>query len=157
MPDFKFVRTVQYTEVVTVSAQDLEEARAQADEADGDRIHDDRVISLELADDSHAEALIAEVQRAHKLKMAAVEVIEHAFRQEAQHRRERMVEEWHQAEVNAVLNAAQDFALQHGLRAPSREDVVAVERLAYGHCDYAAKWALYVAEKTVPRAGAGDD
>lgn len=49
MPEFKFVRTIQYTEVVRVSAESLEDAQAQADQADGDRMHDDTVISIELA------------------------------------------------------------------------------------------------------------
>lgn len=49
MPQFKFVRTMQYTEVIQVSADSLAEAQAQAYQAEGDRMHDDTVISIELA------------------------------------------------------------------------------------------------------------
>ncbi len=95
------------------------------------------------------EGELAEIHRRHRLKVYAVEVIEHAFRREAQLRKGRTVDEWHQAEVNAVWAAARDFGQQHGLRTPLIEDVEAVERMAFGHSDYGAKWALYVAEKIV--------
>lgn len=46
MAKFKFVRTVQYTEVVEVEAQDLAAAKQAALEADGERNHDDSVHDL---------------------------------------------------------------------------------------------------------------
>jgi len=45
---FKFVRTMRYTEVVEVQADAIDEARELAQAADGERIHDDTVVSLEL-------------------------------------------------------------------------------------------------------------
>ena len=95
------------------------------------------------------EGEIAEIHRRHRLKIDAVEVIERAFRREAQLRKGRSVDEWHRAEVQAVWTAARDFGQQNGLREPLIEEVVAVERLAFGHSDYGAKWALYIAEKIV--------
>ncbi len=95
------------------------------------------------------EGALAEIHRLHRLKVEAVDVIEQAFRREAQLRKGRSVDEWHRAEVQAVWTAARDFGQQHGLRTPSIDEVVAVERMAFGHIDYGAKWALYVAEKIV--------
>ncbi|CAN7744385.1 hypothetical protein LJR118_006702 [Acidovorax sp. LjRoot118] len=95
------------------------------------------------------EGELAEIHRRHRLKIDAAEVIERAFRREAQLRKGRTVDEWHQAEVEAVWTAASDFGQQNGLRTPSIEEVSAVERLAFGHSDYGAKWALYVAETIV--------
>lgn len=53
MPDFKFVRTMQYTEVVTVTADCLKEAQAMAHQVDGERMHDDTVVSLEVMEARH--------------------------------------------------------------------------------------------------------
>lgn len=44
---FKFLRTVQYTEVVEVEAESFERAKEIASEEDGIRNHDDTPISLE--------------------------------------------------------------------------------------------------------------
>ena len=49
---FKFLRTVQYTEVVEVEADTLERAKELASEDDGVRNHDDTTISLELVKSS---------------------------------------------------------------------------------------------------------
>lgn len=46
MATFKFKRTVQYTEEVTVEAETLAEARELAEEAEGERNHDDTVIDI---------------------------------------------------------------------------------------------------------------
>lgn len=47
MPQFTFKRTVQYTEEVTVDADNLQAARELAQEADGVRNNDDSVIDIE--------------------------------------------------------------------------------------------------------------
>lgn len=47
MATFKFKRTVQYTEDVTVEADSLAEAKELAQEADGERNNDDTVTDLE--------------------------------------------------------------------------------------------------------------
>lgn len=51
MPAFKFTRTVQYTEVIEVTAETVEEAKRLAKESadDGERNNDDTVISIELS------------------------------------------------------------------------------------------------------------
>lgn len=46
MPQFKFLRTMQYTEVVTVDADDFQAARELAQQEDGERNHDDTVIDM---------------------------------------------------------------------------------------------------------------
>jgi len=99
-------------------------------------------------------------QEIHRLKTAAAHVVQEAFSQEALHRGNRSVEEWCNAEIQAVLKAARRFALEHGLKEPALDDVARSERSARGHCDYSSKWALYVAEdllKTVqgPRGNHG--
>jgi hypothetical protein len=101
-----------------------------------------------------SEAVIAEIQRAHRLKLEAMGAIESAFRNEAQLRKERSVEEWRRAELEAVWGAGLDFARARGFPIVPIDEVAAVERMAAGHCDYGSKWALYVAEKIVPRVGA---
>jgi hypothetical protein len=49
MPTFKFIKTVQYTEIVEVEAETLAEAKEKALEADGERNHDDTLVSMEPA------------------------------------------------------------------------------------------------------------
>lgn len=49
MSTFKFVRTVRYTEIVVVEAESLVDAKEKALEADGERNHDDTIVSLELS------------------------------------------------------------------------------------------------------------
>ena len=70
-----------------------------------------------------------------------------AFQEEAQHRRSRQVGEWTRLELEAVHRAAVTYASQHGLHAPSMEDVAAAERYARGSVDYGSKWALVLSEK----------
>lgn len=53
MPDFRFLRTMQYTEVVTVTADSLKDAQAAAHQTDGERMHDDTVVSLEVVEGRH--------------------------------------------------------------------------------------------------------
>lgn len=47
----------------------------------------------------------------------------------------------------SVFRAAREYAQQHGLTYPTLEQVGRCESLALGHVDYAAKWAMYVAEQ----------
>lgn len=100
-----------------------------------------------------SEAVIVGIQRAHRLKLEAMEAIENAFRKEAQFRKGRSVEEWRRAELEAVWAAGLGFAQARGLPIVPIDEVAAVERMAAGHSDYGSKWALYVAEKIVPRVG----
>lgn len=88
----------------------------------------------------------------HRLKLAATDAIQSALCQEAKRRKGRAFEEWSTAEADAVWQAAHDFAQQNLLRVPPLDEVVQVEKLARGHCDYSAKWALYVAEKMFDQA-----
>lgn len=69
-----------------------------------------------------------------------------AFQEEAKHRRCRTVEVWIQKEREAVLHACQTYAQQHGLRAPTMDEVISIEMSACGHVDYASKWALRLQE-----------
>jgi hypothetical protein len=66
---------------------------------------------------------------------------------EAKHRDRRTVKEWMHAEQQAVLRAARTYAVHHGLRLPTIEDVIRADDLAMGHVDYAAKLAYAVAER----------
>jgi hypothetical protein len=70
-----------------------------------------------------------------------------AFQNEAMMRRGRTAAEWTTAEVNRVHIEAVYQAQIHGLRAPTLEEVVAVEKCARGHIDYGAKWAYGVVER----------
>lgn len=69
-----------------------------------------------------------------------------AFQSEASLRPGRSFEEWHRAEVAAVLRASVEAAELYGLRPPTRDDIQRSERLACGHVDYGAKWAIYVVQ-----------
>lgn len=91
---------------------------------------------------------------AHRLKKAGIDAIKAALVAEAGRRRGRSFKEWSEAEAKAVWSAARDFAQQHDLRVPQLAEVVAVEREASGHSDYAYKWALYTAELTLVAAPA---
>ena len=57
MPKYKFVRTVQYAEIIEVEAASVAEAKVSAyeSEADGERIHDDMVISVEYSKNQNYE------------------------------------------------------------------------------------------------------
>jgi hypothetical protein len=54
--------------------------------------------------------------------------------------------EWVDNERLAVAVAANQWAGAHGYRTVTIHDVERVEGQAVGHCDYASKLALYVAE-----------
>lgn len=69
-----------------------------------------------------------------------------AFQREAEKRDGRDFEDWHSAELNAVCNAARQYAQSHALIAPTFEQVCDAEVCASGHVDYGAKWAYRVAE-----------
>lgn len=68
-----------------------------------------------------------------------------AFQAEAKHRKERTGAEWIEAERKAVWSAACGYAEEHGLPAPTMEQVERAERYAMGSVDYGAKWAYALA------------
>ncbi len=68
------------------------------------------------------------------------------FQEEAALRKGRPVEVWTRREVEVVFEKAQELAASMGLRAPSLEEVEALERYARGSVDYGAKWAHRIAE-----------
>lgn len=70
-----------------------------------------------------------------------------AFQAEASKRKERDLDVWIKAEIDAVHAAAVKAAQAMGLRAPTREEVVAAENYARGSADYGAKWAYGVVER----------
>lgn len=74
-----------------------------------------------------------------------------AFAEEATKRDERHFEDWHQAECEAVHNAAADQAGRLGLRAPTLDEVIKAEQEASGSSDYGAKWAYGVVDEMYPR------
>lgn len=67
-----------------------------------------------------------------------------AFQEEASKRNGRAISEWELAEIEAVHRTAGHQAIVHGLRIPTRDEIVAAERLARGHADYGSKWAYGV-------------
>ena len=69
-----------------------------------------------------------------------------AFLAEAKHRAGRDFEEWHNAELNAVHDAARKYAEAHGTTAPTFEQVCAADAYASGSADYGSKWAYQVAD-----------
>lgn len=69
-----------------------------------------------------------------------------AFQAEAANRKGRSIEEWMEAERQAVYREAMHQAGILGLRAPSIEEVVRAECCAAGSVDYGAKWAYGVVE-----------
>ena len=69
---------------------------------------------------------------------------------ETEKRGKRPVDEWIQAEREAVHRAACDYAQKHGLRAPTMSEVERAERHAEGHCDYMATWAYAVGRYMTP-------
>lgn len=69
------------------------------------------------------------------------------FQAEAEKRGECGWPEWNNNEIAAVFVAAVEYAKEHGLRAPTYQEVCDAERSASGHVDYGSKWAYRVAEK----------
>lgn len=57
----------------------------------------------------------------------------------------RSVDEWVEAERNAVWAASRDYAQKHGLDVPTIAAVLKAEQSACGHTDYCAKWAYGMA------------
>lgn len=70
-----------------------------------------------------------------------------AFQAEALKRKERPLDVWVNAEIDAVHAAANKAARALGLRALTREEVMAAESYARGSADYGAKWAYGVVER----------
>jgi len=79
-------------------------------------------------------------------RMEPASLIYDAFQKEAEKRDGREFDEWLNAERQAVFDAAKAYAEKHGLTAPTMTQVIARERLAEGHTDYGAKWAIGVAD-----------
>jgi len=69
-----------------------------------------------------------------------------AFQAEAEKRPERTCDEWIAKERMAMWHVATSYAQRHGLHMPTLDEVTLAERLACGHVDYGAKWAIGVAE-----------
>jgi hypothetical protein len=63
-------------------------------------------------------------------------VLYDAFQAEALHRKSRDLDEWIRLELQAVFNAAALYAQEHGLSAPTFDDVATAERIARGSEDY---------------------
>lgn len=59
-------------------------------------------------------------------------------------------EYWIFKERIAIYQAARGYALKHGLKYPTLQDIEKMENRAYGHCDYAEKLARYVAVTMTP-------
>ncbi|RYH65009.1 MAG: hypothetical protein EON54_06100 [Alcaligenaceae bacterium] len=82
-------------------------------------------------------------------RAAPASVLYDAFQAEALHRKSRDLDEWIRLELLAVFNAATHYAQEHGLTAPTFEDVATAERIARGSADYGSKWAHMVTQKMV--------
>lgn len=72
--------------------------------------------------------------------------IHDAFQLEARKRKERALDVWIEAELQAVFVAAQLAAEQHGLRMLSLDEIKSAERYARGSADYGSKWAYTVVD-----------
>jgi hypothetical protein len=68
-----------------------------------------------------------------------------AFQNEASKRQGRSIEEWQDAERNAVLREAIFQSQKMSLAVPTLSDVEKAEISAMGHCDYGTKWAYVIA------------
>lgn len=75
-----------------------------------------------------------------------------AFQAEASKRRERPVEVWIKAEIDAVYQAALQAAQNpvYRLRPPTMEATIAAERYARGSADYALKWVCELVRSMQP-------
>lgn len=74
-----------------------------------------------------------------------------ALQAEALKRSGRAVDDWIEAERNAVWTASRDYALKYGLRVPTLSVVERAEQSACGHTDYCAKWAYGMAAALTAR------
>ncbi|MBU9200162.1 hypothetical protein KTD31_01925 [Burkholderia multivorans] len=68
-----------------------------------------------------------------------------ALSAEMAHRKGRTADVWLAAERHAVFLAAREQAEKLQLYAPNIKEIERAEMLATGHSDYAAKWAIGVA------------
>lgn len=73
-----------------------------------------------------------------------------ALVREQKYRDGRSCEEWQEAELYVVWDAARDYALQAGLTVPTMDDVQRADQQAMGHVDYAAKLAHGVVDVMRP-------
>jgi hypothetical protein len=69
-----------------------------------------------------------------------------AFQAEASKRQSRTFDEWRSAECAAVMREAAIQSVQHGLRAPTFDEIMRAETYASGSIDYGAKWAYAVVD-----------
>lgn len=72
--------------------------------------------------------------------------IHDAFQREASKRKERALDMWIEAELQAVFAAAQLAAERHGLRPLDMDEIKSAERYARGSADYGSKWAYTVVD-----------
>lgn len=82
--------------------------------------------------------------REHAEMLRARDRILRALGDEMKHRAQNR--HWVEDERTAVVVAANEWAMAHGLRLLTVDHVEQIETSAVGHIDYAAKLALYVAE-----------
>lgn len=82
----------------------------------------------------------------HDSKMRCQAQVQRALEIEASKRAACFTDEWIVEERQAMANAANQYALAHGLTLVTVDDIEQVEGLAVGHSDYAHKLSLYVAE-----------
>ena len=52
---------------------------------------------------------------------------------------------WKEMEIQAMHRAASDYAISRSLSPVTFEQIAKAERMAMGHVDYGAKWAIHVA------------
>lgn len=69
-----------------------------------------------------------------------------AFCAESENRAGRTFDAWHRAELEAVYNAACEYAREHKLLAPTFDDVCTAEKSAVGFAGYGAQWAYRVSD-----------
>jgi transcription initiation factor TFIIIB Brf1 subunit/transcription initiation factor TFIIB len=74
------------------------------------------------------------------------QVIYDAFQAEAFGRNGREIEEWQEAERQAVWRVARDCAEKNNLHVPTLEEIKEAEHYALGSVDYGAKWAYKIVE-----------
>jgi hypothetical protein len=67
-----------------------------------------------------------------------------AFQNEATKRKDRDYRQWRDLECEIVWQEARDYAQENGLEVPTLKQIEKCEQQAYGHIDYAAKWAYGV-------------
>lgn len=68
------------------------------------------------------------------------------FAEESKKREGRSVDEWMEAELEAVFQESVRQANRFGLNVPTKEEVEQAEMRAMGSADYAAKWAYRIVD-----------